>query len=358
MGWPLTGNSLVKFNRLLDDLRQYGDFPFVGSPDDITWLQETIVAASDGALNPPLDDVANRSHYWTLRLVSFLGSNISPPCPPCPPCPSQSGFVWGPDETTLNSFHTGNSDALGVTSWELPALVTILNFLTVIPFGNLTPLSFSAPRLKTVGTNILADQGQTPGFSSWSLPELETVGGAFILYNHTNLSSLNLPKLKSVGDAADFVDGADSLISVSFPSLETAGDLYAAYGCPNLTSISYPAFKQALGNKLVIYNCPLLTTVSFPSFISSNSEIDITFNGIVDLSLPSFVPINGIDIFVGSNSLNAASVNHILARAVANPAYVSGTIDLANQTPSQPPTGQGVLDVTTLQNRGVTVLTD
>ena len=73
--------------------------------------------------------------------------------------------------------------------------------------------------------------------------------------------------------------------------------------------------------------------------------------------MPALVPINGVSFNVQNCALTAASVNALLARFVANAAYVSGSIDLSGGT-SAAPTGQGITDSATLTGRGVTVSTN
>lgn len=75
------------------------------------------------------------------------------------------------------------------------------------------------------------------------------------------------------------------------------------------------------------------------------------------VSFPNYLPTNGSAINFSAAALSQVSVDHVLARAVANAAYVSGTITLDGGT-SSTPSGAGLADKATLIARGVTVLTN
>lgn len=145
---------------------------------------------------------------------------------------------------------------------------------------------------------------------SIAFPNLVSITGyqgsfdSFVLSNNSALTSFTAPLLASVG-ADFFVSGNTSLVSISLPSL-------------------------VQGENFTLGGCTALATVSFPLW----------------------VPLNGSTIDLTACALNAASVNHLLARCVANPAFVSGVIDMSGGT-SDAPTGQGIIDKATLNARQV-----
>jgi hypothetical protein len=98
-----------------------------------------------------------------------------------------------------------------------------------------------------------------------------------------------------------------------------------------ITSLDLSALVT-IGGTLYISGCPNLESIDLSSLIP-NSEYDYYFT---------------------DNALTSACVNAILARFVANAAFIAGTIDLSGGT-NAAPTGQGQTDVTTLRARGVTV---
>lgn len=167
-----------------------------------------------------------------------------------------------------------------------------------------------------------------------------TVYSAFSFSGSTALISISAPLLQSVHD--DFIQtGCAALTTISLPSLQTVGTIGNSSGfntdqCAALTSLILPSLVTANTATMQCNLCPLLTTV--------------------DLSM--FVPTNGQQIAFDGCALSVASVNHILARCIANAGYVSGIVDLQDQTPPAPPSGQGIADKATLIGRGVTVNTD
>jgi hypothetical protein len=141
----------------------------------------------------------------------------------------------------------------------------------------------------------------------------------------------------------------------------------ASYGividdCGSLTSISFPLLAVCNG-AIGIRFCSNLTSISLPSLVSMpNSEGYYGFqfqqNPLLEtIDVSSYVPLNGASVNCEGCKLVAASVNQILAVHVANPAYVSGVINLSGGTTSAP-TGQGITDKATLIGRGVQVLTN
>jgi hypothetical protein len=133
-------------------------------------------------------------------------------------------------------------------------------------------------------------------------------------------------------------------------------------GRVTLTSLQFPLLSICEG-PIKISSGTALPSLSFPSLVSipnSQALVNESFNisdcdVLTAFSFPLFVPVNGVDITIsGCPLLSAASVNHILARHVANAGYVSGTIDLSGAAP----TGQGIIDAGILTGRGVTVFTN
>lgn len=102
---------------------------------------------------------------------------------------------------------------------------------------------------------------------------------------------------------------------------------------------------------------PTLVSLSAPLLVTCGEIACAGATSLADVSLPSWLPTNGSSINFNSCALTEASVDHILARCVANPAYVSGTVDLAAGT-NAPPGVQGQADVLILQGRGCTVNTN
>lgn len=139
--------------------------------------------------------------------------------------------------------------------------------------------------------------------------------------------------------------------------------------CPLL--LSYHKFDNQVATACTNFNLPLLKTLfqfsfwqatSLPSLslpaLTNCNVFDLSANSsMTNFSAPLWLPTNPANINFTNCALNAASVNHILARCVANAALVTGTVNLGGGT-SAAPTGQGVTDKNTLISRGVTVFTN
>lgn len=159
------------------------------------------------------------------------------------------------------------------------------------------------------------------------------------------------------------LENAPDLVEIDFPNLLTVISpvyLELGPGCPNLATITFPKLTDCSGgfdiDGTAITSLALTSLVTTPSVANSFSIINNA--SLVNLSLPVWVPHNNTNPFAFSgNALNAASVNGVLARCVANVSYTSGTVNLQGGT-NAAPSGQGVADKATLIGRGVTVNTN
>lgn len=138
------------------------------------------------------------------------------------------------------------------------------------------------------------------------------------------------------------VDNCASLALILFPLVEKIGwnsdpfgdDIISITNCPVLLTVDFSgliAYPNLQGTKVTIKDCASLTSASFGSWI----------------------PRNNISFDMRSCNWTSAFINDILARCVANPGYVSGTIDFRSNPNG--PSGQGVVDWQTLSARGVDV---
>lgn len=215
--------------------------------------------------------------------------------------------------------------------------------------------SISAPVLKnaqavTVGSN--------PMLALIDFPMLESAGLVSMSSNAT-LAVIRLPRLVT----ATSITGTSNplLFSVVLSALKnttgSAGFNFA--GNVALTSLSAPLL-ETVSTSLNISGCTALVNLSLPSLITAAGANGINASGctlLANVSLPAYVPTNGRPQTFNACALTEVSVDHILARCVANAGYVSGTINLSGGT-SAPPSATGLLDKATLQARGVTVLTN
>ncbi len=167
-------------------------------------------------------------------------------------------------------------------------------------------------------------------------------------------TSLSFPALTGVVDAELNVSNNSGLTSISAPLLTSTAGPLSASNCSSLASVNFDSLVT-VSNDLTFSGCVSLTELSLPSLVTiSNSLVCSACSTLTTVSVPVWVPVNGCLIDFSGCALSQASVDHVLARCVANAGFVSGAVDLSGGT-NAPPGVQGLLDVTTLTGRGVTV---
>ena len=106
--------------------------------------------------------------------------------------------------------------------------------------------------------------------------------------------------------------------------------------------------------------CVVITAVSLPSLttvgLSGNTFDTQGCTLLQTISVPVWLPTDGLIINCAGCALNAASVNQILARCVAS-GVTTCTIDLSGGT-NAAPSGQGITDKADLITAGNTVTTN
>lgn len=176
-----------------------------------------------------------------------------------------------------------------------------------------------------------------------------------------NLASLSYPTLAIMADGcALFLDNNPSLTSVSLPLLMDiqGGSTFVIQNCNALASMSFPSLATVIAiTNFTIQNSSSIASISCPSLVSSGNITMSGCSSLTTITLPVFVPTSGRDIDCNSDALNQATVDHILARCVANPAYVAGSVFLQGGT-SSAPSAAGLIDKATLIGRGVNVVTN
>ena len=115
-------------------------------------------------------------------------------------------------------------------------------------------------------------------------------------------------------------------------------------------------FDIEYATDLVALHFPYLVSLD-PTSIQSGVLLFLRHNpGLTTIELPVFLPTQGMTLDFQDNALTAATVNAVLARLVANPAFTSGTVHLEGAG-NAAPTGQGLTDKATLLGRGVALTT-
>jgi len=146
--------------------------------------------------------------------------------------------------------------------------------------------------------------------------------------------------------AAHCIPGYDlesdpSIITLSFPNLIDVDPTNIQGGAvhisdnPNMVSLSMPMYTW--------------TSPAFQNFYCANNTL------LASVDLSSLIPPNLASINFTGCALNQASVDLILSRGVANPAFVSGNVLLNGGTSSPPSSTAPGSDYAILVARGVTV---
>lgn len=205
--------------------------------------------------------------------------------------------------------------------------------LSEAPTGGFTPVTVEGVPLEEFWQRVLfaGYTGALTGVTSLVF-NVPTTSQGFDLEAGANLVSVSAPDLTTItGNGYIYINSLPALETIDFPLLTTSGA-----GAP------------------VISQCPLLETINLPELIDPNGLSFSSNESLTAINLDSWVPRNAGTFNFSGNALPAAVVNALLARCVANAAFVSGILQLHEGT-NAAPTGQGLLDVATLRDRGVTV---
>lgn len=222
--------------------------------------------------------------------------------------------------------------------------------------GNTVMTSLSCPELVTLtpaglALNITANAALT----SVSMPVLTTTRG-WAFNNNNAMLNLSLPALALVSASTHNLSNNSGLQSISMPVLTATASALNVGTNVSLIVLTL-TLLQTVGGAFTLTGNVALTSLNLPAFVSAASFAASGCTALTTISFPNYVPPNGGAINFGGAALTQASVDHVLARAVANAAYVTGTITLNGGTSASPGT-QGQTDKATLQARGVTVLTN
>lgn len=214
--------------------------------------------------------------------------------------------------------------------------VTDLSAVQRITVNNPTVPAVGLPGLSSANQIDITDN---PLLLSVDLSALKTFTGAPFyslgIARNPLLGTLNLNALVSAIGSVDF-DTNVALTNLQLNALVFVSGFFSIAGCSSLVSLSLPALVQ----QGTVYN-----------FYASNCAV------LANLNFPKWMPTNGRQLLFDGCALTQASVDHVLARCIANQGFVSGIVNLSGGT-SSAPSATGMADKATLTARGVTVLTN
>ena len=174
----------------------------------------------------------------------------------------------------------------------------------------------------------------------------------------TNLTNLDLSLIKSLINLK--IQNNLKLVSVNLSNLAEVYDDLDVSNNDKLTSIGFPLLKTLHGYDTGILNNPSLTSILFPLLTSSKGLYFSNNKILTSIELPvlAVVTDKNLSINFNENALSSSQVNLILHRLLNLPSNSGSYIQLQDQNPPAPPTGQGITDKATLVSRGYSVRTD
>lgn len=235
---------------------------------------------------------------------------------------------------------------------------------------SVTP-QFIGQRYKDTNTgNIWIANSTTPG--DWTLevqnmqmlwsPHTSKLGESLGVYAFNGASIPGITSITFLQDTFDDPDGVDiesaaDLLSLYFPNLTSVGSStfdIICFSCPNLSVFAFPLLASTAGSVRLAGSG--VTSLDLPNLVSGNLVIQLN-SSLTTLSIPQWLPDPSNAVELQNNAFNAASVNGVLARCVANAAYNTGPINLGGASMAAP-SGQGIVDKATLVGRGIVVTTN
>lgn len=232
------------------------------------------------------------------------------------------------------------------------------------PTGIEVPDFIGQTYLDTSVDNVWTATGFTP--TDWTLTVSPTGSrgtnvNKFGMFTYGNSGTLGAVIITDVSclPGYDFEDDPN-IATLAWPNLTEidpfnlqGGYLYIS-ACAGLLTIDLPVLTFCPGQFFIIGN-NALTSVSMPELLETN--LDIHSNPLLtDFDGPSSTFSNGFNLQLDGNAFSQASTDLVLARLVANPAYVSGNVNLSGGTNSPPSSTAPGSDFDILFNRGVTLL--
>ncbi|KAA8571683.1 hypothetical protein EYC84_001668 [Monilinia fructicola] len=173
---------------------------------------------------------------------------------------------------TVDTLNINNNNRLKTFSTQVGNVTTLLNIDSNgksldVSFPNLI---WAANMTFPVGNTANGQGGlafvANPSLANITIPNLETVGGAFQIANNSALGGISFPKLTQVGGAIDFSG------NFTTPELPKLNDVKGGFNMQSTTSIDCSGFKSEhdSGNIQGTYTCK--TTANAQSGTSSSSS--------------------------------------------------------------------------------------
>lgn len=253
-----------------------------------------------------------------------------------------AGINWG----TGTYFIKTETDPNGGTNYTISGTSQLLS----VPYALYAGSSQNKGKTSIVITGNITNQQAATQIAAEFGPYTENV----YIRNTTGLTTVDLSDVKSLISLT--IENNKDLTSVDVSRLTVIYDNISIRDNQVISFLSFPLLNTISSYADITRN-PALTSVSFPS-LKTVYEISIDYNNsLSSIDLTSLQQLTDSLVFQG-NSLPSAQINTILNKLLTVTRTSGKYIQLSNQTPPAPPTGQGILDKQTLINAGNTVSTD
>jgi len=137
------------------------------------------------------------------------------------------------------------------------------------------------------------------------LSSLRSIGDKFMI-SGSNLESIDLPNLESIGGAVQLIPPSEQLTTINFPSLTSIGENLVISGANQLTDLSGFSALTTIGDFLVVANNEALTSLNGLENLSNLGE---TANGIILTILNNPQLTDCCSVFNLAEQANAATIS-------------------------------------------------
>jgi hypothetical protein len=274
---------------------------------------------------------------------------------------------------SINISNNENLQTINLSKLEVCRDIEITNCpkLNTLSFSALKQLSYlyiSQTALTSLSLNALTEKTKA-SIELNSNPQLATVTAQNIIKadnititQNKLLTTVSLPALQFAENI--YVDNNDQINGLNFQSLKAVGNLNLTsnqiltnIGLPQLQSVRY--LYIVANNNVNSLSFPALTTAGLIQIFENNNLSSIQLQNLSVFSEVSPPSPSGYNFVFNNNKLPTSQINTLLNKLVnLTPALSGANIYLNRQTPLAPPTGQGLIDKTTLISRGNQVFTD
>ena len=245
------------------------------------------------------------------------------------------------NDVTLAGINIPEGNNIYSTSLLFPNLTNVINSI-YINSGNSSNLQLlDFPNLETVNNRFNIS---TSSLSVLNVPKLSFVKNSFFLGYNSVISELNFPSLiilgnNPYGEGFD-IESCSDISTINLSNLTTVIGLFQINDLSSLTTLNTSSLESVQGS-IIITNCPNLNIINLPNLNTFNPPLEPTFD-------------------VSNNGLTETCINALLAKLVeiAAPDITIDWIIKMEGGTNDAPSGQGILDVATLESRGCTVTTN